>query len=62
MSEPALPTATEKPIRVVVTGINVSFGDLMSLLFQLFFASIPVGIFAGILWYLAQSFLSQYGL
>lgn len=45
MTEPA-------PQQVVLTGIEIPFLDLAGFLFKLFFASLPLGIILGILWYL----------
>lgn len=45
-------TNPENLVGVMLTGIDVPFGDLVVLLIKLFFASISAGIIAWGLWYL----------
>jgi hypothetical protein len=42
---------------VVITGIDIGFGDLVILLLKIAFAGIPVGIVLGVLWYVVAIFL-----
>lgn len=46
----------QKPIPVIVTGVDVSIGDLVSLTFKLFFASLPLAL----LLYVLLQFLALY--
>jgi hypothetical protein len=49
----------QKATPVVLTGIDVPFGDLVSLTFKLFLASILVGILAGVVWLLFRGLLGR---
>jgi len=61
MTVPDPSLVSDRPSGVMITGVDVPFGDLVVLMVKLLFAGIPAGILAYGLWYMVLSFLSEYG-
>lgn len=51
----------QDPARVVITGVDMSFGSLVSLMTKLAIASIPAGIFISVISLVFPSFFSSAG-
>lgn len=51
------PPATP-PTPVVITGVNIKFGDMVALLFQVGVAAIPAGLLVGVLVAIIMAFAS----